>query len=196
MSARTRAALLTCTAATLLWTTACQDEEPSSEPTTSPEPTPTETTSPWEEKFTDAQLTQFDDALRRWESFRRDIEPHYAKGKATPAARAVFEEYFNSVGSRLRFNELEMLDDAGVRTTGSADILWSKPIRIKPGSVTIRQCIDTSASITIQYGKTASPAGGDAVKLRTIVLDKPRGHDWLILSEKYQPKAKDPTCSA
>jgi len=113
-----------------------------STPTTSPSPT----TQAWESKFTRKQRVEYDEALQRWESYEQRSEPIFAKGKVTPAAEALFKDYFIVWQNQL--NTLRFYEQVGDKVVGLPTVIWSRPSKVtafKGGmNVKIQQCIDPS----------------------------------------------------
>ncbi|WP_341925127.1 hypothetical protein [Nocardioides psychrotolerans] len=177
----------------LLGTAACGggDDEPeatpssSSTPTTqSPSPTePSPTETAWQDKYTDAQLAGYEDALSRYQEYVTRSEPIWAEGKATDRAEALFKQYYPSPLWQGQDQLLLSYEQGGVTRTGLADVYWSeaKSISNSGRSVVINQCVDYGPIITEQNGKEADrPAWALKPNLRTITLEKPEGYDWLI----------------
>jgi hypothetical protein len=160
---------------------------PNAEPTISGSPTeptePTSTAPAWESKYTDVQLEAYEAALARWETYENRSEPIWAEGKATERAEAFFKQYFPSPQWQGYYNRLVTYEQVDVQIEGLADVHWSKPKSVsKDGrSVVIDQCVDYTTITTTQRGELAQPVKWQQrPNLRTINLEKPEGHDWLI----------------
>lgn len=176
----------------LLATAACGggDDDPEAKPTSSspttqtPSPTePSPTDDAWQDKYTEAQLTAYEDALSRYQEYETRSEPIWAEGKATDRAEALFKQYFPSPLWQAQHQLLSSYDQGGVTREGLADVYWSRAKSISDSglSVVINQCVDYGPIITRQNGKEADrPAWALEPNLRTITLEKPEGSDWLI----------------
>lgn len=159
---------------------------PSASTSTAQSPSPTETTPTepaWQEKYTDAQLEAYNDALSRYEEYETRTEPIWAEGKATDRAEALFKQYFPSPLWQGQLRLLSSYEQGSVTRDGRADVYWSKAKLISDSgrSVVINQCVDYTPIVTRQNGKEAKRPGW-ALKpnLRTVNLEKPQGSDWLI----------------
>ncbi|MCX6398398.1 MAG: hypothetical protein NTX33_00510 [Propionibacteriales bacterium] len=168
--------------------TACSEDKKDPEPTatdstTSAEPTPTE--SDWEDGYTGEQLTAFEAALQRWESYLNRSEPIFAEGNATAQAEDLFQDYFPDPLWRNEFALLQSYEDAKVITQGLPEVFWSKAAKIsKSGlSVTIEQCVDFSS---VKVTQDSQPVEGNkwttTPHVREIQMEKPDGYGWLIYS--------------
>lgn len=153
------------------------DAEPQNQPTTSPSPTSSSTTTAttvdpnaWQSKFTSAEIEAYDAALGRWTSYERRSEPIWAKGKATPAAEALFRDYW--IAWQPQYNRLKIAEENGITVSGLANVLSSKATTITLSGtprVVIEQCIDPT-TITVL---PATNEGRKDPYLRTITLDQP-----------------------
>lgn len=151
----------------------------SSSPTSSPSPDP----NAWQDQYTAAEIDAYNAALQRWQSYETRSEPIWAAGKATPAAKALFKEYW--IAWQIEAARLEMYEKNGITVSGLADVLWSKAKSIEltdtdtgAPRVVIQQCIDPS-TITV-----LPPAGGGTDTppyLRTITLDEPPGREFMVV---------------
>jgi hypothetical protein len=160
----------------------------SSAPTSSPRSTEPS----WEDGYTAKQLATYQEALARWTEFESRSEPIYAVGKATPAAKALFEAYYPAPVWQAKFQALEAYERGGVRTDGLPTVLWSKAASITANSATIRQCVDYSTVKTTQDGKTLDPPTGS--QLRELHLSRPEGFDFLIYQETFRFKGEIKPC--
>lgn len=180
----------------LLALAGCGDDETTADPdpTEAPSSTHTASASPtadpsaWTSDYTEAEVKAFDAALRRFDAYEKASEPIWAAGKATPAAKKLFKEYFPSPNWEAMYRELQMYETADVQTTGRAAVLWSEPTHLTKGSALIRQCVDYDPMETVQRGSPAPriESRADPV-LREINLSKPEGYDWLIYSLNTAP---------
>ncbi|WP_220454035.1 hypothetical protein [Nocardioides immobilis] len=165
------------------------DDPPTTSPDSETSESPTEPTEPittppaWEKEYTEKQLAAYDAAFGRWEIYESRSEAIWAEGKATDRAEAFFKQYFPSPIWQGFYQRLETYEQVDVQIEGLADVYWSKPKTIsKDGlSVVVDQCLDYTTIKTTQRGKPAQPvAWQQKPNLRTITLEKPEGHDWLI----------------
>jgi len=169
------------------------DDKPETLPTpttstsSTPEQSPTPTTPTWESEFTDEQLAEYNEALKRWDTYELRSEPIWAAGKATPAAQALFKEFFlNSSG---QYQTLQTYEQAKIKTTGTPKIYWSKAASIgdpkKAGtqgmSTVIQQCVDYRSTTVTAMGKPSELAKKFQRPLvREISLKKVGNVTWLI----------------
>lgn len=193
----------------LLGTAACGggDDEPeatpssSSTPTTqSPSPTePSPTETAWQDKYTDAQLAGYDDALSRYQEYETRSEPIWAEGKATDRAEALFKQYFPSPLWQGRLRTLSQYEQVNVQIDGLAEVYWSeaKSISDSGRSVVIDQCVDYTTATVTQRGEPAPPVKWQQrPNLRTITLEQPKGYDWLIYGVVDASGGKARPCDA
>lgn len=188
-----RIAVAAVSIALLTTTAACGggDDEPEATPSSSStptsqspsptEPSPTETA--WQDKYTDAQLDAYEDALARYQEYETRSEPIWAAGKATDRAEALFKQYYPSPLWQGQDRLLTSYEQGGVTRTGLADVYWSRAKSISDSglSVVVNQCVNYEPIITKQNDKEAErPAWALKPNLRTITLEKPEGSDWLI----------------
>lgn len=182
-------------AALTLGLTACGDDdapdpipraEPSSTssaPTEPTKPTETATTPAWEADYTPKQIRAYEAALQRFESYEQRSEPIWADGAATPAAEAVFKDYFPSPQWQFLLRRLEDYEQVEVRSEGTAHVYWTRAKSITGDglNVEIEQCVDYTSITNTQRGKTIEPdPWATHPRLRVIRLSKPEGYDWLI----------------
>lgn len=188
-----RLAVAAVSIAMLTATAACGggDDEPEATPTSSStpttqspsptEPSPTETA--WQDKYTEAQLAAYDDALARYQEYETRSEPIWAAGKTTDRAEALFKQYFPSQLWQGRLRILSSYEQVDVQVEGLADVYWSRAKSISDSglSVVIDQCVDYTTVKVTQRGEPAQPVKWQQKpNLRTITLEKPEGYDWLI----------------
>ncbi len=104
------------------------DDEPEATPTssstpTSQSPSPTEPSpaeTAWQDKYTDAQLDAYDDALLRYQEYETRSEPIWAAGKVTDRAEALFQQYFPSPLWQGRLRMLSSYEQVDVQVEGLA----------------------------------------------------------------------------
>lgn len=161
----------------------------SASPTSSP---PSPSPSAWEAKYTPKQMAEFKEALHRYMEFQRLAEPIYSKGKATKASMKLFKEYFLDPDGKQA--DLELFEKNKIRAVGLARVLWSRPTRIRHGSVRIQQCIDNSTSTIYQDGKKVKNTPPFPY-IDSIVLDRPMGGgDFMIEPESVVDPKKARRC--
>jgi hypothetical protein len=150
----------------------------STPPSSSPSPT---TTPAWESKYTSEQIQAYNEALARWETYEQRAEPIWAKGKVTPAAEALFKEYW--VAWAVPLNTLQTYQQNGLAVSGVAHVLSSVPASIDlesaTASVVIKQCIDP-ASISVTKDGEAQASSGQKPYVRTITLDRAADRPFLV----------------
>lgn len=156
--------------------------------TTSPGPSPVA----WESEFSDEQLEAYRQALARVSAYKAAVKPVWAAGKATPAAKRLFMEYF--IPWQFYYDQLVQYEESGIRLEVKDTVLDSRASRVELGadgaSVSIRQCIDQTESSGTQNGKTL-PTSFDTPQLVDFVLSEADGR-WLIST--VSDPAKDRPC--
>ena len=60
----------------------------------SPSSSPSSDPDAWRDQYTAGELAAYDAALQRWQSYETRSEPIWAAGKSTPAAKALFKDYW------------------------------------------------------------------------------------------------------
>lgn len=125
----------------------------------------------WRAKFSGRELKAYDQALQRWEEYESRSEPVWARGKVTPAAEALFKEYWMTYGTQL--SRLETYELMEIAVSGTPEVLWSKAARFEHDArrVVIKQCIDP-APITVYDDGEADPPIELKPYVRTITLDR------------------------
>ena len=134
----------------------------------------------WQSNFDDDQLKAYRDALKRWEAFRVAIQPINAAGRATPEAKRILRDYI--IPWQAYFKRLQTNEAAGIRIARSAEVLSSKATRIKlddaGGSVTIRQCVDSTGMGATQDGEPLTSAY-DGPQISDVTLSEV-DERWLV----------------
>ena len=170
------------------------DPDPVPTPTKSATTTPTSTTAAWEAKYSAEELDAYRAALAQWNSYKAEIQPYNAAGKATPAAKKVYQKYL--VPWQFYFKRLQQYEKAGIKIARQGKVLESEATRIKLGkdgaSVTIRECVDGTNVGATQNGKPLKNAF-DAPQLSEVVVGEVGGR-WLITN--IPVTAKDRPCNA
>lgn len=157
--------------------------EPAAKPTPSHSPsatTPATSPAAWESEFSDEQLEAYRQALARVSAYQAAVKPVWAAGKATPAAKRLFMEYF--IPWQFYYDQLVQYEESGIRLEVKDAVLDSRASRVELGadgaSVSIRQCIDQTESAGTQNGKTL-PTSFDTPQLVDFVVSQADGR-WLI----------------
>ncbi len=174
------------------------DNPPDPIPTVSTSPTPTSTPTPsWESKYTPEELAAYEAALDRWTEYETKSEPIWAAGKATPAAKALFQEYFPSPLWQGRFELLKGYEKIHAKTIGSPKVFWTRPVQVNSVAVKFEQCVDYTTAKTTATQGTVLPRAKELERpvLRTTKLSKPKGYNWLIYEEDHTPAKKLKPCS-
>ncbi|MBD8605359.1 hypothetical protein IFT73_00715 [Aeromicrobium sp. CFBP 8757] len=180
---RTAAAALA-TIGIILGLSACSSDD---KPSTTPRSTKAATTTPattgapdWEAAYSPAELEAYSEALARYTAYQAKVKPIWAAGKATPTAEALFKEYF--IPWQYYFGQLEQYEASGIRLNFEMNVLDSKATRIKlgadGGSVSIRQCVDSTKSSGTQNDKPL-PKATTTPQLLDVVVEQAGGR-WLI----------------
>ena len=175
---------------------------PTTSTSSTPEQSPTPTTPTWESEFTEEQLAEYNEALKRWDTYEQRSEPIWAAGKATPAAQALFKEFF--LNSDEQFQTLQSYEQVEVKIEGVPKVYWSKALAIgdpkkasqQSMTAVIRQCIDYRPTKTTQYGKPTKPVESrQQPVLRDVHMLKVGNVQWLIAAINRSPGGKDQPCN-
>lgn len=176
------------------------DPPPTSSPTASTTPTPTATAAAggppadWELKFSPSELSAAQEAMKRWEKFRRLSAEIYRQGKFTPGAKATLQEY-DFWWQRNIVVLGETYDKGGLRREESVEALWSyvDSVRLNKdgtGAVTIVQCTNYEP---LRYSRNGKPV--DIKKPKHLVtplhitMTKPDvEHGWMHQETKLKDK--------
>lgn len=185
------AAAASATLALTLGGCTARDDSPGGDASTTPSPSSTslsptpsaEPTQPtWMDDYTDKQLKAYNEALDAWSTYEQRSEPIWARGKATPAARQLFQKYFPSPLWQDLFQKLEGYEQVDIKISGVPDVLWSRPSRVAleggTASVQIVQCLDFSPVQLTQAG-IAQESYQFPVR-RSLVVNRPKGFRWLV----------------
>ena len=158
--------------------TSASSSLPSSSPSSDPDA--------WRDQYTAAELAAYDAALQRWQSYETRSEPIWAAGKSTPAAEALFKEYW--IAWQIEAARLEMYEKNGITVSGLADVLWSKATSIEltktdtgAPQVVIEQCIDPSSVTSLVNGKPPEKQRDRGTFIRTVTMEEPPGHQFMVL---------------
>lgn len=205
ISTNVAAGLLTLLMAVSL--TACStDSEPAAipeaqDPTTSASPsTPQSSQAPaepsWEDDFTDKQLAKYENALQAWTQFEGQQAAILEAGKATPAARALYERTYPSPLWQRKVFELEAFEDARIKYTGMPTVFWSQAARVKGQSVTIEQCVDYTTRVPSQAGKKAKwQRWLREPVIRSVELGRIPDLSWLVYQSDLPTKKTVKPCT-
>ena len=152
--------------------------------------------------YTNKQLKAYDEALDTWSTYEQRSEPIWARGKATPAAQALFEQYFLDGAAQL--SRLRVFEQADVRTLGLVKVFWSKARSISNPKaaarrglkVVIEQCVDYRTR-TVTAGGKPSPLAPKFRKplSRLVTMTRLGGSTWLIASVDDLSDGKANRCS-
>lgn len=170
-------------------------DSPSATPTaSSPAPDP----DAWRSDFNSAQLKAYDSALVRWEAFESRSEPIWAAGKATPAARRLFNDFLAASASDAYFDRLKTYEQVEVSSEGLASVYWSraKTISKQAASVQILQCVDYTTIEGTQRGEpVVRPSWLEKPQLRRVFMSRPAGYDWIIYGVVDATDGKSARCA-
>lgn len=158
-----------------------------SEPVNRPTPTrsssattPVPSPASWESKFSREQLAAYNQALGKIAEYRAVVKPVWAAGKATPAAKRLFMEFF--IPWQFYYDQLVQYEQAGIQLQVQDTVLDSRASRVELGadgaSVSIRQCVDQTGTSGTQNGK-ALPTSFETPQLVDLVVSQADGR-WLI----------------
>lgn len=159
------------------------DDKPATKPSatqTSPTTAATTAAPSWKNSYSPKELAAYEAALARYTAYQAKVKPVWAAGKATPAAKALFKEYF--IPWQYYFGQLEQYEASNIRLNFEMDVLNSEATRIKlgadGGSVSIRQCVDSTKSSGTQNNDPL-PKATKTPQLIDIVVEQAEGR-WLI----------------
>lgn len=98
----------------------------------------------WRKDFSRDEVAAYRTAEKRWETYTERSAPIWEKGRATPKAEALFEEFFYQPD--VMFQLLESYERRDVTVRGIPLVLSSRPAKVRldqdPVTVVVRQCID------------------------------------------------------
>jgi hypothetical protein len=171
------------------------DDKPTPTPSTTQATTPATSAAPsWEDAYTPEQLAAYKEALARYTAYLNKSQPIWAAGKATPAAKKLFQEYYIPWQAYLR--QLEQFEQSNIRIARNADVLDSQATRISldggEAVVTIRQCVDATGIGATQNDKPLANAY-DTPQLTDVEMAQVDGR-WYITQLPTEPK--DRPCGA
>lgn len=187
-----------------LATTSCNGDgggtgDPSGTPTTAEStPTASPTESPWVKKYTAKQLASYEAALSTFEAYERRSQPIWNRGKATPAAKKLFQTYFRHPTWIGPWSRLKTYQQVKVTSDGQISVYWSKPRKVSQAGteVEISQCIDYTTLQGFQNGEpTVRSTWMEQPQQRVVRLFKAAGYDWLITGIEDATNRKDRPCT-
>jgi hypothetical protein len=134
----------------------------------------------WKSNYSTEELDAYGEALARWTAYKSAIEPHNASGRATTAAKRVYQEFV--IPWQVYYQRLQRNESVGVKIARQATVLASKATRIvldpSGSSVTIEECVDASGIGATQNAEpVVSPF--DQPQLSTVVMAEVDGK-WLV----------------
>lgn len=172
-------------------TTACGGDEPEQGAPMVREQTPgqsggaaAEQAPRWRKDYSQEQLAAYREARQRWAAYTRRSEPVWARGRATPEARELFEEFFFQPD--LMFSLLESHEQRDITVRGRALVLSTRPLRVDlgdPTTVVIRQCIDARGVELLSAGTLVTDPGQEPT-VRRIVLSRTGGEPFVVVAYK------------
>ncbi len=193
---RTAAAALVTTGLLFSLAACTSDDNPAPTPSSTQAAPTTAATSAapsWKDAYSPEELDAYEAALTRYTAYQAKVKPIWAAGKATPAAKALFKEYF--IPWQYYFGQLEQYEASDIRLNFEMKVLDSKATRIKlgadGGSVSIRQCVDSTQSSGTQ-GNNPLPKASKTPQLIDIVVVQAEGR-WLIT--EISNSTEDRPCS-
>lgn len=174
-------------------------EDPSSTPTTSEStPTASPTESRWVKNYTAKQVTSYEAALSTFETYERRAQPIWNRGKATAAAKKLFQTYFRHPTWIGPWSRLKTYEQVEVTSEGEISVFWSKPLKINQAGteVEISQCVDYTTLQGYQHGDpTVRSAWMERPQRRVVRLFKAPGYEWLITGIDDANNRKDRPCT-
>lgn len=139
------------------------DEEPQPAPTSTQAAPETSATTPapsWKDTYSTEELAAYQEALSRYTAYLNESESIWAAGRATPAAKKLFQKFY--IPWQAYLNQIERFEQSGVRIARNAEVLDSQATRIKlsgkNASVTIQQCVDATKIGATQNDKPLANA--------------------------------------
>lgn len=163
---------------------------------TSPSPSPTVDRDAWRSKLTNAQLREFDYALRTWKRFGEQMAPYYRQPGDPDEVRRIFEQYtYNATAYTDSY--IANYVQGGVRIIKSTTPLYVAGRKIelnkKGGLIEFDQCTDYRDVEMRRNGKPIPPGP----KNDTAILRVQMGYDpgteareggWRVLTSKVVDK--------
>ena len=137
-------------------------------------------------------MEAYESALKVWEEYERISEPIWAEGKATPAAKQVFQHYLTPW--QAYWAQLLDYEKRHIQIDRNATTLASEPTRIEIAedgtSVSIRQCVDSTNINATQNGEPLQMAF-TTPQVREVSLNR-IDDDWRV--SQIKASAKDQPC--
>jgi hypothetical protein len=161
-------------------------------------PAPSSDLDAWRSDFSSTQLEAYDAALARWEAFESRSEPIWAAGEATPAARAIFDDFLAVSAADAYFDRLKTYEQVEVTSEGLAAVYWSraKTVSKQANSVQIVQCVGYTTISGTQRGEpVVRPAWLEKPQLRRMFMSKPDGYDWIVYGVVDASSGKSARCT-
>ena len=151
-------------------------------PRSSAPPKSTTTTPPpaWESKFTAEELAIYREAIQRAEAYESKAQPIWAAGKATRAAKALFED--NLLTWRLDWADLQSYEKQGIQIARAPKVLSTEPESIKlldkgAAETKLRRCVDATDLGGTINGKPLNE-GTDKPVIQSVTVYKYDDSSW------------------
>lgn len=169
----------------------CTDKESAPPPTSTSTPTPSEDA--WRTDYSTEELAAFDEASQFVDAFNGKWQPVLARGKATPEAKQLLQEY--RADWRAQWNTLKVFDERKIVIPRAAPTLWSRAKLVKLGDdgsavVQIVRCVDSTDTGATEDGKPLTMP--ETPSESTFDVNRDAGGRWLI----YSSKSSDTSCAA
>lgn len=165
-----------------------QTKPPPSSPTSAPDPTPSDAPSEaggpparWADKFTHEQMNTYNAALRRWQQFTKLSNEIYRKGKDTPDARKMLQEY-SLFWQRDAVMLARDFDKGGIREEVSPKPLWIYATAIHASQVTMIQCTDYSDARITKNGDVLANKPKHVVTPLVVRMTRTTDREWKFRS--------------
>jgi hypothetical protein len=131
--------------------------------------------------YTEAERRAYDEAVRAYTAFMAENDRLLAEGTAGAEAVTFFQH--NSTNWSQAWDGQKKFADLGVRVTGPTRVLRTQPVRIDIGPnarrvVVLKRCLDESARVVTQNGKTQPQPQFATPHAYTVRLVTKSGETW------------------
>jgi hypothetical protein len=120
-----------------------------------------------ETAFTQQELGIYREARGRYGEYVSESAPIWSLGRATPASKSVFQEYY--LDWQTVHDQLRSLESNGVTLHGPHPVGWTRPADIASDAVTMEQCVLKDAVVR-KDGNVVPAQGPEPPYVVSIVL--------------------------
>jgi hypothetical protein len=171
--------LLTCAACSGGAVTTEPSNSPS--PTTSASSTPTATVPPELASYSEEERLAYDEAVDAYAAYLAETDKIYAKGETTVAAKRFYQRH--AIDWSTAWGNLAVVANNGVTVKGETRLVWLRPkvIRLATDAgdvVVIRRCVDESQRVVRQNSKRMAQPQFEKPHVYTVRLERRPAESW------------------